>query len=182
MRPPIAPALNRIRIPEALVPALIDGTKTLFSFPVFPQPPTEAKDAGVIHSSNESHGEWSWLDSPNLEEASCIGYPFRCPYGVAGDHLVFTQASDLLLEIVSVRITRLHDISEIEAQQHGVARTRRHWKSYDSASSFYRSARRSMQSLWDTHGIHQLSHAGKWVSNPWIWLIETQKPAKGPAA
>lgn len=71
-----------------MVRALLAGTKTQTRRMVKPQPPTEAKDAGVIGSGDpKSNGIWVWLDDTDIEWCSPIGDEFRCPYGVPGDRL-----------------------------------------------------------------------------------------------
>lgn len=72
-----------------MVRALLDGTKTQTRRIVKPQPPDEARSAGVITSSTRvgAEGEWWWLDSPDLMEAGVVGDEFRCPYGQPGDRL-----------------------------------------------------------------------------------------------
>ncbi len=72
---------------EPMVRALLDGRKTQTRRVMKPQPPNEARSAGVISSASASHGLWWWLDDTDLMEASSIGDQFRCPYGVPGDLL-----------------------------------------------------------------------------------------------
>lgn len=72
-----------------MVRAIRGGLKTQTRRIIKPQPSSEARDAGVIHSGNpESNGVWAWLDDPDLMWAGFTkDESFRCPYGVPGDRL-----------------------------------------------------------------------------------------------
>lgn len=64
-------------------------------------------------------------------------------------------ASRILLEIVSVRVERLQDISESDAQAEGVYT--------DPACPAYEGYR----TLWE-----QINGPGSWDLNPWVWVVE----------
>lgn len=68
-------------------------------------------------------------------------------------------ASRILLEIVSVRVERLQDISEVDALYEGAVRD-------DSAGPFggYVSGYRA---LWES-----INGPGSWAANPWVWVVE----------
>lgn len=71
-----------------MVRALLDGRKTQTRRIVKPRPPAEAASAGFVMSCDPTaNGVWTWLDSPDLMEASVVGEAFRCPYGLPGDRL-----------------------------------------------------------------------------------------------
>ena len=84
-------------------------------------------------------------------------------------------ASRLLLEIVAVRVERLHEISEADAQAEGVERVVAGvgWRRYCDPDSEEvgvppcGDARRSFRSLWKF-----INGPGAWDANPWVWVIE----------
>lgn len=85
-------------------------------------------------------------------------------------------ASRLTLEIVSVRVERLNDISEADAKAEGIERLKsgRGW--YDPTTSkgavhlghYLATAREAFEVLWDS--INAKRHP--WSSNPWVWVVE----------
>lgn len=82
-------------------------------------------------------------------------------------------ASRLLLEIVSVRVERLQDISESDAVAEGI-----YWS--DSYSGYVveeegrcyhgSSAVRSYEKLWAS-----INGPDSWDTNPWIWVVGFQR-------
>lgn len=71
-------------------------------------------------------------------------------------------ASRITLEIISVRVERLQDISEADAAAEGV----RHSLHLPSG----RSARGNFAHLWWTiHGD------GSWEANPWVWVVSFKR-------
>lgn len=95
-------------------------------------------------------------------------------------------ASRLTLEVVSVRVERVQDISEADAIAEGVERANgttgrddpagAHWKNYSSSRRggvdwpVFHNARTSFLSLWDS-----INGAGSWAANPWVWVIEFRR-------
>lgn len=78
-------------------------------------------------------------------------------------------ASRITLEITGVRVERLQDISEGDAQAEGVARTGHDtaWKDYSRPGIYLAHAKDSFCSLWQS-----IYGAESWNSNPWMWVIE----------
>ena len=76
-------------------------------------------------------------------------------------------ASRILLEIVSVRVERLNEISEGDAQAEG-------WQYRPDVSDdpdVHTDAARDWYSdLWE-----QINGAGSWDTNPWVWVIEFKR-------
>ena len=67
-------------------------------------------------------------------------------------------ASRITLEITSVRVERLQDISEADAIAEGV---------YTDPA---RSAYDAYAQLWD-----EINGPGSWAANPWVWVLELRR-------
>jgi len=80
-------------------------------------------------------------------------------------------ASRILLEIVSVRIERLQDISEKDARAEGVTIEERHMAGY-CAGQFLPPSIRAYRDLWES-----ISGDGSWGANPWVWVVEFKRVA-----
>ena len=87
-------------------------------------------------------------------------------------------ASRILLEIVAVRVERLQDISEADAQAEGVERVVAGvgWRRYCDPDSEEvgvppcGDARRSFRSLWKF-----INGDESWNANPWVWVVEFKR-------
>jgi hypothetical protein len=111
----------------------------------------------------------------------CAGDPER-PAWRPSIHMP-RAASRILLEIVSVRVERLHDISETDAiaeggrfvdfgkndfgQQHPGWRCDRLPSGPDDA---FDSAKWAYANLWES-----INGAGSWDANPWVWVVEFKR-------
>lgn len=72
-------------------------------------------------------------------------------------------ASRITLEITSVRVERLQDISEADAKAEGVALK-------NSPAAFLTSYVRGFRDLWES-----INGPGSWTANPWVWAIEFRR-------
>lgn len=81
-------------------------------------------------------------------------------------------ASRITLEIVNVRVERLHDISEDDAQAEGVdlIHSIGAFEDYMNDTNTYTEARQSFASLWES-----INGVGSWDDNPWVWVIEFKR-------
>lgn len=94
-------------------------------------------------------------------------------------------ASRITLEITSVRIERLNDISESDAMAEGIkhfskdGKLRKYWVGDPSEeidipkvtwAQMPRSPVLAFQSLWES-----INGDGSWALNPWVWCIEFRK-------
>ena len=70
-------------------------------------------------------------------------------------------ASRITLEVTSVRVERLQDISEADAAAEGV-HTDPDCPAYDA-----------YQALWE-----QINGKGSWDANPWVWVIDSRRAAQ----
>ena len=73
-------------------------------------------------------------------------------------------ASRILLEVKAVRVERVQDISEEDAQAEGAERMH-----IDDLGQSFKTYRRGFESLWDS--INAKLGCG-WDKNPWVWVIE----------
>lgn len=93
-----------------MVQALLAGRKTQTRRTVKGDIPSEAKDAGVFSSPGRAYdGEWVWLDATDIDDASFIGEPFRCPYGQPGDVLWVKETFRLPAEYDHLKPTLVRD-------------------------------------------------------------------------
>lgn len=82
-------------------------------------------------------------------------------------------ASRLLLEIVSVRVERLSDISEADAVAEGIEVVYRDgpevfYKRYSQPRKWHKllNPRHSYETLWES-----IKRPGSWAANPWVWVL-----------
>lgn len=76
-------------------------------------------------------------------------------------------ASRITLEIVTVRVERLQDISEADALAEGVPPIDTQVVQSDGSIKLFRlSSRNLYQSLWN-----QIHGPGAWDTNPWVWVV-----------
>ena len=131
-------------------------------------------------------------DAPSVSfdsEARDYGLKWRPPINMP------RSASRILLEVASVKVQRLHDISEADAQAEGIkalskdGRTVKygvpdrdglpgnddygwHWHNWLSSAVL------AYRQLWD-----QINGYGLWEENPWVWVVEFRRiNKKGGAA
>ena len=85
-------------------------------------------------------------------------------------------ASRITLEITSVRVERLQDISEADAKAEGIfphVRGGWHWLKHDSSNPNdwnqfgYKTAALAFQALWES-----INGPDSWDANPWVWVVE----------
>jgi hypothetical protein len=74
-------------------------------------------------------------------------------------------ASRITLEITAIRVERLQDISETDAEAEGVE-FMRHIPDADETLS----ARTLYEILWES-----INGEGSWDTNPWVWVIEFKR-------
>lgn len=90
---------------------------------------------------------------------------------------MFRRDSRILLEITDVRLERLQDISEEQAQDEGVeynaaldpAGTCK-WRVYGRDHAGTNSPIDSFESLWSS-----INGAESWNANPWVWCVEFKR-------
>ncbi|HCF6089222.1 TPA: hypothetical protein NIH88_002999 [Pseudomonas aeruginosa] len=114
----------------------------------------------------------------NYDDPRVKPYPFACWYAELDQarwrpsiHMP-RWASRILLEITAVRVERLQDISEEQALAEGVrgepcdhAR-----QACSDIGCWGDTAKGAFGFLWE-----QLSGAGAWQANPWVWVVEFKR-------
>lgn len=86
------------------------------------------------------------------------------------------KASRILLEVVSVRVERLQEISEADAQAEGVEQFpgSPYWKGEmhpkKGVPKSRPSARNAYRDLWES-----INGKGNWDANPWVWVVEFKR-------
>lgn len=75
--------------------------------------------------------------------------------------------SRITLEITGVRLERLQEISEEDAEAEGCTGDHRADRDLDAAQEF--------RSLWDSINGKRAT----WESNPWVWVVEFKQVANG---
>jgi hypothetical protein len=68
------------------------------------------------------------------------------------------SASRITLEVTSVQVERLQDISDEDAQAEGVV-----WEQGQTAANVF-------EMLWES-----INGAGSWDANPWVWVVEFKR-------
>ena len=87
-------------------------------------------------------------------------------------------ASRITLEITSVRVERLQDISDTDTIAEGIERDVRldpagtcHWRVYGAEQGMGTNLPgASYLSLWE-----QINGPGSWLLNPWVWVVEFKR-------
>jgi len=85
-------------------------------------------------------------------------------------------ASRILLEVTSVRVERLQDISDADAIAEGVERVvvGEGWRRYHDDEVVglppCATARDSYRALWE-----QINGPGSWDANPWVWVVKFRR-------
>ena len=80
-------------------------------------------------------------------------------------------ASRITLQIVSVRVERLQEISEADAKAEGMELTgwRPTYSAPDSGGECFTPAD-NFAALWES-----INGAGSWEANPWVWVVEFKR-------
>jgi hypothetical protein len=167
-------------VPDVLHLVLLAGQKTQARALVTPQP----EYAG---------DEWHWNEISSENKIGALGcYPdldeFKaallnfCPFGQAGRvvPVIPASAKNEKVEIVGIRVERLHNMTETDARAEGVeplmlvtgkfAAPARKWKNYLGQAYCdgmnMNSAYESYQTLWTSFYGEQ-----SWAANPWVWVV-----------
>lgn len=85
------------------------------------------------------------------------------------------EASRITLEILSVRVERLNEISETDARAEGIETVQMPtrevmYDDYLESGALLARAVSSYATLWD-----KINGGGAWSTNPWVWVVEFQR-------
>lgn len=92
---------------------------------------------------------------------------------------IFREAARLILEIVSVRVERVMDITEAGARAEGVELATVGYRDYTPKCGRHEFARArdSFRSLWDALYDAKGTRWALWAANPWVWVVEFKRLA-----
>lgn len=79
-------------------------------------------------------------------------------------------ASRITLEVTDVRVERLQDISEADAQAEGIERRGEEWRNYGDPMAPCIRPRTSYATLWAS-----INGPGSWDANPWVWVVSFKR-------
>jgi hypothetical protein len=79
-------------------------------------------------------------------------------------------ASRILLEIVSVRVERLNDISDADIIAEGIPLDTMRVNHNCKGDGFNSHLRADWRRLWEA-----INGAGSWAANPWVWVVEFKR-------
>lgn len=77
------------------------------------------------------------------------------------------EASRILLEIISVRVERLQDMTDSDAFAEGVEKSSYGCHKHTSGGSGCMTGRDGYRALWES-----INGPGSWAANPFVWVIE----------
>ncbi|WP_370516379.1 hypothetical protein [Herbaspirillum sp. CAH-3] len=112
----------------------------------------------VIYAADGSH-EWAGDDDGGGEPRSLWHPSIHMP----------RAASRILLEITGVRVERLQDISDFDAEDEGT----RVWAAeVQKNGNKFSSIRSAWQAMWES-----INGPDSWQANPWVWVVEFRRIA-----
>lgn len=130
--------------------------------------PDPDADSEAWDDHTDTYVSWSGCGSRIDGVPPALRKPEHCIYreGWAGSDLVWRPsihmprwASRILLEITSVRVERLQDITPNDCVKEGA------WLIEDVALGRGHEAHQAFADLWNSTG-------GNWGENPWVWVVE----------
>lgn len=113
--------------------------------------------APLQYEANLERHDWKWTGTPPGHDPK----PGKTRVSI---HMP-RWASRITLEITRVRVERLHDCSEVDAEAEGVDFLR-HAPDADETLS----AKQLYACLWDS-----INGASAWDRNPWVWVMEFRR-------
>lgn len=109
------------------------------------------------------------LEDYVLEHAANWQLPHESAYWRPSIHMP-RWASRITLEIESVRVERLHEITEEDAKAEGVTLGEDRSWAHREAGLEYKPHVIAFSSLWQS-----INGKGSWDANPWVWVIQFKR-------
>lgn len=119
-------------------------------------------DDGFVAIENSEDAANRWLKLRDYGGIRAAGEPGR---NVPSIHMP-REASRILLEIESVRVERLNDISEADARAEGCIYSDGNPDEIGMPTELVVSARDEFRRLWES-----INGTGSWKANPYVWCI-----------
>jgi hypothetical protein len=117
--------------------------------------------------SAEADGQYYVKYAADYGEAEAAVMGSCCGGWKASIHMP-RAACRILLEVASVRVERLQDISEADAVAEGVEQLESGaWRDYRYADLVQQTAKASFNTLWQS-----IKGFDSWAANPWVWVAE----------
>lgn len=83
------------------------------------------------------------------------------------------EAARIFLRVTGLRVERLRDVTDHEAEKEGVLKVREH--EYKGQKHLFYAPRAAFHEIWDsTVDPYYLGLFG-WEANPWVWVIEFER-------
>ncbi len=139
------------------------------------QPWTPDRPATVIHEMPFGNGYYSghaiYAADGDFTQGDDDGYEDGRSCWKPSIHMP-RAASRILLEITDVRVKRLREISQADAEAEGVGKLKKgFWKNYQPGwTEFQLTARGSFATLWKS-----IYGDESWYADPWVWVIEFKR-------
>lgn len=126
---------------------------------------------GILHPQyiNEPHEPTFWrADYSDADLAEQKAGTLLLPRWKPSIHM-FRNRSRITLEITSVRVERLQDISQVEAMAEGAKPT----SLVEARELDMLTYEAGYRKLWES-----INGAGSWDLNPWVWVLEFKRIAQ----
>lgn len=155
-----------------MVRAILEGRKTQTRRIIKPQPSCDQVNECIFRCPYGAPGDRLWVRETWARELWSAGMDIssRLFYAADGHEnipirwrpSIHMRRSDsrITLEIVSVRVERLNDITHWDAKAEGV----------ECLPNYTAAPVDDFRELWDS-----INGRGSWDSNPWVWRIEFKK-------
>lgn len=130
--------------------------------------------ATLVYKASERN---SWTEQTHRVPVSVCNKPATTEKWTPSLHMP-RWASRILLEITDVRVERLREISQADAEAEGVGKLKKgFWKNYQPGwTEFQLTARGSFATLWKS-----IYGDESWYADPWVWVIEFKRVEGGAA-
>lgn len=125
-------------------------------------------DCDNLPAARVAHTVDVWYEADGAHRESRGGIDWGWPKGKLRPNIFLPRwASRILLEIVSVRVERLNDISQADAIAEGGPPSHRSIDRISAKFGYPDFSRSWFGQLWE-----QINGEGSWAANPWVWVVE----------